>query len=61
MTACIVQVCIWSLRFACVLRLRNQKSCSRRQADLEVGFLGCRRPLENWAWGVLSTVSNFPK
>ena len=51
MTACIVQVCMRSLRFACVLRLRNQKSWSRREADLEVRFSGCWRPVENLAWG----------
>ena len=59
MTACIVQMCMWSVRFACVLRLRKQKSWSRTEADLEVGLPGLRRPVENWAWEVLSTVSNF--
>ena len=61
MTACIEQVCMWSLRFAFILRLWKQKSWSRREADLEGGFSGSRRPVQNWAWGVISTVSNFPK
>ena len=51
MTACIVQVCMRSLRFACVLRLQNQKSWSWREADLEVRLSGYRRPMENLAWG----------
>ena len=38
MTACIEQVCMWSLRFTFVLRLRKQKSWSHREADLEVGY-----------------------
>ena len=59
MTACIVQVCMWSVRFACVLRLQKQKSWSRTEADLEVGLPGSRRLVENWAWEVLSTVSDF--
>ena len=61
MTACIVQVCMWSFRFACVLRLRNQKSWSHTQADGEVGFSGWRCAVENWASGVLCAVSDFPK
>ena len=60
MTACIVQVCMWSIRFACNLCLRKQKSWSRTEADLEVGLPGSRRLVENWAWEVLSTVSDFP-
>ena len=59
MTACIVQVCMWSVWFAFVLRLRKQKSWSCIEADLEVGLPGSRRPMENWAWEVLSTVSDF--
>ena len=59
MTACIVQVCMWSFRFACVLQ--NQKSWSRTEADGEVGFSGWRRAVENWALGVLHVVNDFPK
>ena len=33
-------------------------SCT--EADLEVGLPGSRCPVENWAWEVLSTVSDFP-
>ena len=61
MTACIVQVCMWSFRFACVLCLGNQKSWSRIEANGEVGFLGWRCAVENWASGVLRAVSDFPK
>ena len=38
MTACIEQVCMWSLRFTFVLCLRKQKSWLHTKADLEVGF-----------------------